>query len=531
MLMTAGNRLRILLFQLPLLVLVALACLCSPQGARAAASADPAADCAKLMRADLAGLPDAPAAISSATYVGPAAAAKGYCQVRGMIAPHIQYELRLPDDYAGRYLQGGCGGFCGFIGIEDCARGLSRGFAVSASDLGHSGGAWVSPVWASDPQLRRDYGGRATHVLAKVSKAIIALYYGAEPKHSYFQGCSTGGREALQIAQNHPEDFDGVIAGDPAFPSRLSIWNTWIAQHLMDEHEAPVFSQPALALLHKAVTEACDAQDGLKDGIISDPRRCTYDPKKIQCKTAEAGPDCLTAAQVAAARAMYDGARNSKGELLYPGAALRGSELDWDGPLMAHVSKEALRFLAFADVRPTFNYRDFNWDRDEADLRANADSYDAVGPGKAPDLSRFKARGGRMIAYHGFYDVGVPPGGIIDYYAQVWNREGGLTQTKDWFRLFMVPGMFHCRGGDAPNSFDMLAAIVDWVENGHAPNGVIATQADKAGAVIRTRPLYAYPNVARYSGKGDPNDAANWSESPQTVGEDRVDWAWKPVGG
>jgi feruloyl esterase len=525
----AARRLRLSVVQSVVLVLIALACTCAPPRAEAATrSSDPAADCAKLSRTDLANVSDVPAAIGSADYIPASSDMRGYCRVRGMIAPHIQYDLRLPDDWTGRYLQGGCGGFCGMIMIDQCAPGLARGFAVAASDLGHSGGAWVSPVWATDPQLRRDYGGRATHELAKISKIIIKLYYGEAPKRSYFQGCSTGGREGLQVAQNHPEDFDGIIAGDPAFPGRLSIWNTWIAQQLMDNRGAPVFSRAALGLLHAAVTEACDAKDGLKDGIIADPRRCSYDPQKIQCKPGRDGTDCLTVAQVAAARAMYDGARNSGGELLYPGAASRGSELDWDGPLMAHVSQEALRFLAFPTVRPAFSYRSFNWDRDEADVRATAGTYDAVEPGKAPDLSRFHARGGRLIAYHGFYDVGVPPGGIIDYYAQVWNREGGLAATKNWFRLFMVPGMFHCRGGDAPNTFDMLTQIVDWVEKDRAPNGVIATQSDKSGTVVRRRPLYAYPNVARFSGRGDPNDAANWNESPQMIGEDRVDWAWKP---
>lgn len=526
----AASRKRSLMSLKPLYIILIVLGYCGLFASPAQAQqAKPMSNCERMATLDFAGLPDAATAIASAETVAAAPGVSSYCKISGTIAPQIQFELRLPADWNGRYLQGGCGGFCGFNPIENCRVGQSRGFAVAASNLGHIGGVWVAPVWAGDPMLRRDFGGRATHVLAVAAKAMIAAYYGNGPRYSYFQGCSTGGREGLQIAQNHPTDFDGVIAGDPAFAGRLGgIWNNWIAATLMGRDNEPVFDAQSLKVLHAAVNAACDTKDGLKDGIIEDSRRCSFDPVQIECRTQDTS-NCLTKAQVTAARAMYDGARNSAGKLLYPGAAPRGSELDWNGPLMAEVTRQSLRFLAFPTPRPTYNFRDFNWDRDVADTEAATTTYDPVAPRAAPDLAAFHARGGRLIAYHGSYDYAVPPDALIDYYAQVWNREGGLTSTRDWFRLFIVPGMFHCRGGDAPNEFDMLAAIVDWVEHGRAPDGIVATQHDKAGTLVRTRPLYAYPNVARYVGHGDVNEAANWAMKTVAVGEDRADWIWKPT--
>lgn len=487
-----------------------------------------------LLKVDFECLEAAPTAITAAEYVAATPALPSFCRVSGLIAPQIQFELRLPDDWNERYLQGGGGGFCGFVPIAACESAQSRGFAVAACDLGHttglgpSGGPWVAPLWGSDPNLRADFGGRATHALAIAAKAIVTAYYGRAPRFNYFQGCSTGGREGLQIAQNHPDEFDGVIAGAPAFAGRLGgIWNNWIANTLMTPENTPVFTPDALKLLHTAVTAACDGEDGLKDGIIEDSRRCAFDPGCLECANAD-GENGLTKAQVLAARAMYDGPRNSAGELLHPGAAPRGSELDWNGPMMAEVARKSLRFLAFSTPRPDFDYRRFDWDRDIDGVEAGAQAYDPVAPRAAPRLSAFKERGGRLIAYHGSYDWGVPPASTIDFYAQVWNREGGLDATRDWFRLFIVPGMLHCYGGDAPNKFDMLSAIVDWVEHGQAPDGIIAIQQDPSGKVLRSRPLYAYPNVARHTGKGDPNEAANWHLQEMPVGEDRIDWIWKP---
>jgi feruloyl esterase len=238
----------------------------------------------------------------------------------------------------------------------------------------------------------------------------------------------------------------------------------------------------------------------------------------------------LNAAQVAVALALYDGPRNSKGEKLSPGAAPYGSELAWDGFNRRSIADGFLKYLAFAEPRPDFNYRDFNWDTDPELIRAQAALYDPVAPGTAPDLAAFHRTGGKMIAYHGWADPGVPPAGMLDYYGLVAQASGGYPATQEWFRVFMIAGMHHCRGGDAPNKFDFLPAIVAWVEQGTAPNGVIATQhADDGKTVKRTRPLYAYPSVARYDGSGDVNEAANWHEvKATTMPDDRLDWIWAP---
>jgi len=492
-------------------------------------SAESPSACEALRAKDFASLPDAATSIMTAQRVAAAPDKPAHCRITGIVAPQIQFELRLPDDWNGRYLQGGCGGFCGFMPIDGCADGQARGFAVAASNLGHVGAVWAPPVWASNPALRADFGGRATHSLAVAAKAIIAAYYGRRPSYSYFKGCSTGGREGLGIAQQHPEDFDGIVAGDPAFAGRLGgIWNNWTAHQLMTPDNTPTFAPEDLTLLNGAVLKACDGLDGVRDGILTDARQCRFDPAQLQCRSGAKGR-CLSAAQVAAARAMYGGARNSAGLLLYPGGAPYGSELDWNGPMMAAISQQSLRFLAFPEIRPAFDYKTFDWDRDVKALESTAAVYDPVVPHEAPDLAAFKARGGRMIAYHGGSDWGVPPEGMIDYYAQVWNRSGGLARTREWFRLFIVPGMFHCRGGAAPNNFDMLTAIVDWVEKGTTPDGIVAEERDERGALKRSRPLYAYPNVARYIGKGDENDGANWTMRVVQPGEDRADWIWKPT--
>ncbi|RZA27164.1 MAG: tannase/feruloyl esterase family alpha/beta hydrolase, partial [Proteobacteria bacterium] len=432
----------------------------------------------------------------------------------------------------GRYFQNGCGGFCGMIRMEQCADAQALGFAVASNNMGHVGHFWRDALWGGVKELREDYGGRSTHVTAVAAKAIITAYYGVSPAFSYFRGCSTGGREGLYEAQHHPEDFDGIIAGDPAFPGRLgALANNWDANHLLDENHQPVFTQAKLELLNQAVLKECDALDTLADGIIEDPRRCRFDPRTIECPPGTDKGDCLTAQQVHSAIALYQGPRNSKGEKLTPGASPYGSELAWNGESRRSVADGYLKYLAFPEPRPDFSYRDFNWNTDPALIRDQTALYDPVAPGTAPDLSAFHAAGGRLIAYHGWADPGVTPEGMLDYYGHVAAAEGGYAATQDWFRLFMLPGMHHCRGGDAPNTFDFLGKIMAWVEKGEAPNGVIATQFLEDGKTVqRTRPLYAYPTVARYTGQGDVNDAANWQPvTPDSDPDDRLDWIWAPA--
>jgi feruloyl esterase len=490
-----------------------------------------AVDCAALLRIDFTHLAGAPTALTGAAVVPAAGASKAYCRVTGYVQPQVGFELRLPvSSWNGRYFQVGCGGLCGVIHIEDCGPALTRDFAVAADNLGHIGDPWKDPIWGIDPMLREGLGRRSTHVVAVAAKAILTAYYGARPAYSYFKGCSTGGREGLSEALHYPTDFNGIISGDPAFPGRLALSSNWNAVHLLDADNNPLFTSAKLAILHAAVLKACDGIDGLKDGIIEDPRLCHFAPRALLCPHAD-GPDCLTAAQAAAAEALYAGPHDSKGRKLAPGGSPYGSELAWDGDNRRDITESNLRYLAFRDIRPDFNYRNFNFDTDPAETAPQAAIYDPVAPGERPDLSAFHQAGGKLIAYHGWADPGVPPEGTIDFYAKIAGREGGVENVQQWFRLFLVSGMFHCRGGDAPNTFDLLPAIMAWVEKGQAPNAIPATQYGSDGSIKRTRPLYAYPSVARYTGSGDVNDAANWHEvKPAKPRDDNVDWLWAPKG-
>jgi feruloyl esterase len=492
-------------------------------------------DCAALAREDLTHLSKAPSTILSAVVVPAAAATPEYCDVKGYVMPQIQFELRLPThSWNGRYFQVGCGGFCGEVNIENCTDVLDQNFAVAADNMGHVGDMLHDPIWAQDGDLRRDFGHRSTHVTAVVAKAVVERFYGAEPAWSYFRGCSTGGREGLTEAALAPDDFDGIVAGDPAFAGRLNIANTWDAQHLLRADGSAVIPKDKLTVLHHAILDACDGLDGVKDGILMDPRACHFKVESIECRGGGEGPDCLSAEQVAAAEAVYDGPRNSRGERLYPGGSMFGAELSWGTtPDSFSLPDGALRFLAFWPNPPlSYTYRDFNFGTDLPKIEATLELYDPVPPGGAPDLTAFKQRGGKLIVYHGWADGGVSPLNTLDYYAQVAHRQGGMEAARGWFRLFMVPGMFHCRGGNAPNTFDFMPAIMAWVEKGVPPDGVVATQKSPAGAIIRQRPLYAYPEQAVFNGSGDVNQADSWGRSalPKAMPDDRVAWIWGPPG-
>lgn len=488
-----------------------------------------AADCAAFAEQDISRL-EVPAMILGTELVESTNAAPEYCAVRGIIQPQIQFEMRLPTrSWNGRYFQVGCGGFCGVINIQNCSDALAQDFAVAAHNMGHVGRVMNDPVWGSEPTLRQDFGGRSTHLVAVTSKSIIERFYGQQAAYSYFRGCSTGGREGLQEAQNHPEDFDGIIAGDPAFPARLgALANNWDARHLLRADRTEVFSPAKLQVLAKAVLASCDTIDGIQDGIIMDPRRCRFDIATLECQSGD-GADCLTTEQITAARALYRGPVNSAGQALSPGATPFGSELSWSGRGRLALANGYLRYLGFEENPPAnYDYRTFNWDTDPAWAEAMAALYDPVAPREAPDLSAFQRAGGKLIVYHGWSDAGVTPYSTLDYHSQVAARQGGHDSIASWLRLFMVPGMFHCRGGNAPNTFDLLPHLVAWVERGIAPDRIVAEQREE-GRLVRSRPLFSYPAYAEYDGNGDLNDESNWrSARPTGPVDDRLDWIWAP---
>jgi Tannase and feruloyl esterase len=511
----------------------------------------PVLQCADLVQAgppgrpgvrDFQTIPGAPTRIAVATPVAAAGTTPAYCRVQGYVAGQIHFELKLPTStYQGRYLQSGCGGYCGAIqspGFPACDAQFGGDFALAATDDGHTSAGAFDALWgATDEQLHLDFGFRAVHVVAVAAKAIIAAYYGAPPRDSYFEGCSDGGREGLMEAQRFPHDFAGIIAGAPAnyMAFLASEATAWVARVNTDAQGRQILTAAKTPALHAAVVAACDRVDGLVDGQIDDPRACRFDPASIACPAGADRPDCLTPVQVRTVRKLYAPPTDSRGRLLYPGGEELGSEASWAGPLPwltpppgvpafgAVAADNYLRYLAFRAGRPgvpladwQFTARDFDRLRPESRVIDSTDT----------DLRAFRAAGGKLILYHGWSDTLIPPRGTLAYYQGVRDRMGGLAATQQFARLFMFPDVFHCAGGGpSPDTSDLVRQLVDWSERGIAPGRTIASQTDQTGKVIRTRPVFAYPTRATYDGSGSLDDAANFVPvTPARAPDDHVDW-------
>jgi tannase/feruloyl esterase len=502
----------------------------------AATAIAPIVDCQALPESmDFARLQDAPTEINSASVVAASGDAPEFCDVKATIAPQIRVELKLPTHtWQGRYLQQGCGGYCGSITsptFPSCDLQPGGDFATAATDDGHSGAG----VWAlNDQQLRNDYGFRAVHVVSIADKAIIKAFYGVGPQHTYFNGCSDGGREAMDEAERYPDDFDGIVAGAlEIYAAELNVeMHAWDTQVNTDANGNSILGPNKVGALHAAVISACDGADGLVDGQIDDPRACQFDPGTIECAGGTDTPACLTPAQVDAARKIYQGPTDPQGERLYPGAIPYGSELAWSGfdvansgaqPAIADIGNTYLRFQAFGIGELGPKLPDWKFTREAFDsLRAQSGVEDAL----YTDLSKFRDRGGKLIIYHGWADQGIPPMGTVAYYAALQERMGGLDATRKFARLFMIPTMYHCRGGYGPTQFDLINPIVHWVERDEAPTKVIVSGTDPQDAnATRNRPVFAYPERAMYVGSGSVDDANNFtSVMPSTPPDDHVDW-------
>ncbi|MFD1541182.1 tannase/feruloyl esterase family alpha/beta hydrolase [Nonomuraea guangzhouensis] len=498
----------------------------------------PRMDCAALAGQDLSGTPGAPAVIGSATEtISPVGWAA--CEVKGTAAPQIQFDVLLPTTtWRQRYLQTGCGAFCGSVDIfADATDGcvpLTRGdFAIATGNGGHVGVSGFDGTFGADPQLRVDFGYRSDHVVALVAKRLIALYYGQGPRYSYFDGCSQGGHEGMTEAQRYPRDFDGIVAGAPAsLLTSLIVWSTgWHATANTDARGRPIMTAAKLPALHAAVMRECDARDGLADGQIDDPRACTFDPRSLRCATGSDSADCLTDAQVDAVRKLYDGPRDERGRRMYPGGEPVGSEANWarwvtptatGAPAVAEGNgTNALKYLAYPSARPTATLHNLHYDSATfRDIHRQAGIYDASNP----DLTAFRAAGGKLLLWHGWADQAISPYGTIAYYHALTERMGGTDATQQFARLFMLPGVAHCGDGQGPDAIDALTPTVAWVENGVAPDRLIATKRQD-DTVVRTRPVYPYPTVARYDGNGSIDDAANFAPTPPpTRYEDDIPW-------
>jgi feruloyl esterase len=454
-----------------------------------------------------------------------------FCRVEATARPttdsEIKFEVWIPpvDAWNGKFEGVGNGGYSGAIGYAAMAAGLRRGYAVASTDTGHTGDDMK--FGQGHPEKVIDWAYRAVHVMTDASKLIVRDAEGRFAEHAYFVGCSSGGHQALTEAQRFPDDYDGIVAGDPAsnrIRQTFGFMYSWLATHSADGK--PIMSQSKLALLTKSVIEACDGLDGLKDGIIDDPRRCHYDPAKLLCKgPASATGDeasCLTQPQVDAVRKIYEGTKSPRtGEQIFTGWS-RGSEgfgetagQSWRAYIMD--PQEPMRvgfFRYFLFHDPNWDPRTIDYDRDLAYAEQKLPFMSAT----ERDLTPFKKHGGKLVMYTGWSDPVVPPMDTVAYYDAVTKTMGGLEKTREFYRFFIAPGMGHCGGGPGPNQFDHLAALEQWVEKGVAPEKIVASH-NTNGRVDRTRPLCLYPQVARWKGTGSTDEAANFScvtEPPAT---------------
>jgi hypothetical protein len=462
-----------------------------------------------------------------------------FCRVAVVSTPSadsdIKIEVWLPaKDWNGRFRAEGNGGFAGYINYHGMGVAIREGFASASTDTGHSGTP-TDAVWAlKHPEKVTDFGYRAIHEMTVAAKAAVKAFYGENPRHSYFGSCSNGGRQALMEVERFADDYDGVIAGAPAnFWSHLLAGALWDAQALTATPASyiPSSKLPAIAT---AVNAACDAKDGVRDGILNDPRKCHFDPSTLLCKGGDSD-SCLTAAQVTTLKKLYEGAHESRRRQIFPGF-LPGAEEGpggWEPWITGPGPGRSLVFAFGAGFFADMVYENAAWDYRKATLddaveaadRKTARALNATDP----NLGLFQSRGGKLIIYHGWDDPAISPLNTINYYGSVV-RTLGEKDVNSFVRLYMVPGMQHCGGGPGADSFgapgaprerdaqhDIQVAIQDWVERGVAPREIIATKYqgdDPAKGVKMTRPLCPYPQSAKYKGSGNTNDAANFICAP-----------------
>lgn len=445
-----------------------------------------------------------------------------YCEVTGTIGPApsvIKFAVGLPTkNWNGRYVSNGDGGFDGSIGLA--TNRIAQGYVSSNSDSGHTTPPGNDASWAfNNRQAEIDYGYRAVDVSTRVAKRIVQSFYRSRIEYSYFEGCSTGGRQALMAAQRYPEHFDGIVGGAPAHNlTGLAVEQNWSLRQFLPNRGASgpgtITSAQALAL-NKAVLAKCDARDGVTDGLISNPLACSFKAAELACGAPGVDPaTCLSPAQVQAVQNVYDGPSTSWGRSLYPGKPL-GSEPGWPVWLLPPLNFQGgftfsfMNYLFFPNdpgPPPGYNWFDFNFDTDPPRGRSMARILDAVDP----DLADFRRQGGKFILYHGWGDGLIPAQRTIEYYEDVLDENRSRRRTENFIRLFLAPGMDHCGAiGGGLKDWDRLAPLVAWVEQGIAPDRIVASQSLGQGAT-RTRPLCPYPREARWTGVGSTDDAANF---------------------
>jgi feruloyl esterase len=501
------------------------------------------------------GLLDLPTLTITTAVVRPAtAAAPAHCYMRGTIAGRIGFHVQLPlrSAWNGRLLNIGDGGKDGVLNRADHR--LAQGYVVANSNSGHDAASEPGSTFGLRVDAIEDFGHRAVHLTAVTSKAIVRAYYGRPAEYTYFEGCSTGGRQGLMEAQRYPDDFDGIVAGDPGFDNgNVHASHVWFGQQMFKDGfaanlafdkdgDGTLESLTKLELLRKAVLARCDAIDGITDDVVDDPRACRFDPEtalaSLMCPGDVNGDACFTRRQVQAIAGLYRGPHDSRGRRIRAGVPV-GSEFDWDNQRVPHAGNnlsptitDHVNFLFFRQspgvpppVLTDITYRldrtstppEYAWWEFDVDaVTAGEGAFMAtMMDATETDLSRFlKRNGGKLLLYHGWGDSGITPEPTIDYYndviAKTFNGDAGTARQA--IRLFMVPGMGHCNGGPGCTEWDRLAPLVAWVERGEAPDYVVAEHRTD-GKVDNQRRICAYPQRAVYVGPaGGQNARANWIE-------------------
>jgi len=436
-----------------------------------------------------------------------------FCRVALTVAPQIQIEVWLPKDtWNGRYRGEGGGGYAGQISLGGLAAGIRAGYASASTDTGHPASAGGTFALNADgtlnTQLIGDFAERSLRELVLKAKAVIKAYYGTAPSYSYWNGCSTGGRQGLMAAQRFPEEYDGLVIGAPAIN-----WDRFIPSELwphivMNKTVGAPISATKLTAVTKAAVAACDAGDGVVDGVINDPRKCAYDPAALVCKPGDDATSCLTSKEADAIRKFWNGPTGASGERLWFGLE-RGAALNFlagSNPFPIATT----HFQHWLRQNPSFDWRTLSEADFEADFKASQRKFgDMIGTDD-PKLGAFRKHGGKMIIWHGEADQLIFPRGTVNYYERVIAENGGARQVDQFARLFMAPGVGHCAGGDGPNPVGTFEALVNWVEKGVAPNTILASRKRQDGAEL-TRPLCRYPTTAKWTGKGSTDDAANFT--------------------
>ena len=442
-----------------------------------------------------------------------------FCRVTATLAPSndsdIKMEVWLPSSaegsggqargWNGKFQAVGNGGWAGVISYPALAQAVAAGYATASTDTGHVGnnGSFAP----GHPEKVIDFGYRAVHEMTVQAKAIVDAYYGAAPKLSFWNGCSLGGRQGITEAQRYPADFDAIVAGAPAV-NAVPLHAARIAINQIVHRSTDSYIPPEkYRSIHDAALNACDALDGVRDGVIESPSRCTFDPKVLACNGAD-GPSCLTDAQVETARALYAPVKDPKtGAVVFPALLEPGSELGWAtlaGPEPVGTALDQFRYVVFGDA--AWDWRTFNL---TSDLARSVKQDAGVIDSSNINLKPFFDRGGKLLMYHGWADQQVAASNSVDYFGKVTKTAGKNSVGKS-IALYMVPGMGHCAGGAGTDTFDKMAAIESWVKTGRAPESIVAAHRT-AGAVDRTRPLCPFGKVARWNGSGSTDDAANFS--------------------